>query len=106
LPELVKRDNAVQKDAGPIGDGSTSVVTDMYVIESEPIVIVAQTDTAEDKIRRRAFEMWEERGHVIGASDHDWFDAEREYQEQLYATVSVDDLNDPEEVEEVVGYSE
>ena len=37
----------------------------------------------EERVRQRAFELWEQRGRPIGSSEVDWFRAENEIDAEL-----------------------
>jgi hypothetical protein len=39
-----------------------------------------------EEIARRAYQLWEERGHAHGAADEDWFQAVRELRQQAIAS--------------------
>jgi hypothetical protein len=41
-----------------------------------------------EEIARRAYQLWEERGHADGAADEDWFQAVRELRQQAIAAKS------------------
>jgi hypothetical protein len=41
-----------------------------------------------DEIARRAYQLWEERGHGDGSPDEDWFQAARELRQQAIASKS------------------
>jgi hypothetical protein len=41
-----------------------------------------------EEIARRAYQLWEERGHADGSHDEDWFQAVRELRQQAIAAKS------------------
>ncbi len=47
------------------------------------------TEPAHDEIARRAYELYEQRAHMDGHDQEDWFHAERELQERLSTPQSV-----------------
>jgi hypothetical protein len=59
----------------------------------------------EEQIRRRAYELWDVRGRRDGQALDDWLDAELELQHPEYRSGGMEDIADPEELDETVGYS-
>jgi hypothetical protein len=52
------------------------------VVKSEPRKKVVVPINLEDEIRRRAYELYEQRGSAPGSEAEDWFTAEREVRER------------------------
>ncbi|HXE62884.1 MAG TPA: DUF2934 domain-containing protein [Bryobacteraceae bacterium] len=46
------------------------------------------TTFGHEDIARRAYQLWEDRGHADGAADEDWFQAVRELRQQVIASKS------------------
>ena len=56
--------------------GSNSVKRNSPSVSSAPASFSASD--IEEKIRHRAYELYEERGYIVGYDQEDWFQAERE----------------------------
>ncbi len=84
--------------------GSLNPNDEALLFEQVNVVVLSPVEH-EDQVRLRAYELWETRGHRDGFAEEDWYDAERELSVVPYAFEGVDDFNDTEEVEDVVGYS-
>ncbi len=48
------------------------------ITRSEPTAIRSLPSDVQEKIRARAYELWEQGGRTHGRADHDWLQAERE----------------------------
>ncbi len=48
------------------------------ITRSEPTEIRSLPSDVQEKIRARAYELWEQHGRMHGRADHDWLQAERE----------------------------
>lgn len=56
---------------------------------SHPPDISNQMEAARDRIARRAYELWQERGRPLGSPEVDWFQAVREFRENLPAAENI-----------------
>jgi hypothetical protein len=83
--EQVAAGSAVAPETQPLQAAHESNSTEsrkLGVVRSEPRKKVVVPINLEDEIRRRAYELYQQRGSAPGSEAEDWFTAEREVRER------------------------